>query len=262
MKFNPPMKCLLCNANGPFSSEEHIVPHSLGNDILVLPKGWLCDACNNICSAFESRALSNSIFGLERCRLGVITKKQKPAKATLNNMTWYAEPLLPKNILSIESNFDKTSILLNDNNYILPILVHKKNNLDIVKMLLKIGLELLSVYHINKKMENAYDDAKKIILSKTSEIWPYFHINNKDFTSKLKSIFYTVPDTHNYIKNSLNFDLFLHEIDHNEILFFIYGEIFTAISITSRDTNWLKILDEWGALYLGCPIEYSHLNNI
>lgn len=29
------------------SSEEHIIPKSLGNDDLILEKGTICDACNN-----------------------------------------------------------------------------------------------------------------------------------------------------------------------------------------------------------------------
>ena len=28
-------------------SEEHIIPKSLGNDELILPKGIICDKCNN-----------------------------------------------------------------------------------------------------------------------------------------------------------------------------------------------------------------------
>lgn len=34
---------IICNTN----SEEHILPKSLGNNTLILPKGCICDKCNN-----------------------------------------------------------------------------------------------------------------------------------------------------------------------------------------------------------------------
>lgn len=41
-------KCIYClTESGKFTSEEHIIPESIGQDELVLPKGMVCDACNN-----------------------------------------------------------------------------------------------------------------------------------------------------------------------------------------------------------------------
>jgi HNH endonuclease len=41
-------RCIYClNDNGTFTSEEHIVPESLGNYDTTLPKGFVCDTCNN-----------------------------------------------------------------------------------------------------------------------------------------------------------------------------------------------------------------------
>ena len=41
-------RCIYClSVSGKFTSEEHIFPESLGNDELVLPKGFVCDVCNN-----------------------------------------------------------------------------------------------------------------------------------------------------------------------------------------------------------------------
>ena len=42
------MRCLFCKKNSDDSkSVEHIVPESLGNVSYVLPKGVVCDKCNN-----------------------------------------------------------------------------------------------------------------------------------------------------------------------------------------------------------------------
>lgn len=51
-------KCSFCNADMIFesndqniaintTSEEHIIPKSLGNDELILKRGTICDKCNN-----------------------------------------------------------------------------------------------------------------------------------------------------------------------------------------------------------------------
>ena len=42
------MKCIFCgNDSSTSKSVEHIVPTSFGNSISVLPKGVVCDKCNN-----------------------------------------------------------------------------------------------------------------------------------------------------------------------------------------------------------------------
>ncbi len=42
------MRCIFCRSDSRSSrSFEHIIPESLGNSTLVLPKGVVCDACNN-----------------------------------------------------------------------------------------------------------------------------------------------------------------------------------------------------------------------
>src|SRR5207249_3864987 len=41
-------RCIYClTTTGNFTSEEHIIPESLGNDELVLPTRYVCDRCNN-----------------------------------------------------------------------------------------------------------------------------------------------------------------------------------------------------------------------
>ena len=40
--------CLYCKReHRAFTSEEHIVPEGLGNGNLILPRGVVCDRCNN-----------------------------------------------------------------------------------------------------------------------------------------------------------------------------------------------------------------------
>jgi hypothetical protein len=44
----PSLRCLFCKLNSDAStSVEHVLPESLGNTTLILPKGVVCDGCNN-----------------------------------------------------------------------------------------------------------------------------------------------------------------------------------------------------------------------
>ena len=43
-----PGQCIYCRTTeGPFTSEDHVLPEGLGNDALVLSKGTVCDPCNH-----------------------------------------------------------------------------------------------------------------------------------------------------------------------------------------------------------------------
>jgi hypothetical protein len=69
--------CLLCRkADGGFTSEEHILPESLGNTEKILPPGVICDRCNNEVCAPLDEALCN--FGPVRM---LRTMHQVPAKS-------------------------------------------------------------------------------------------------------------------------------------------------------------------------------------
>ena len=42
------MRCLFCKQDSSNTkSVEHIIPESLGNKTLILPRGYVCDKCNN-----------------------------------------------------------------------------------------------------------------------------------------------------------------------------------------------------------------------
>ena len=58
------MRCIFCKQNSDSSvSKEHIVPESLGNTEHVLPKGWVCDSCNNYLAIKVEQPFLESLFG-------------------------------------------------------------------------------------------------------------------------------------------------------------------------------------------------------
>jgi hypothetical protein len=57
----PVLRCLFCKRDAAASrSREHVIPESLGNTTLVLPRGVVCDSCNNYFSREVERPFLES----------------------------------------------------------------------------------------------------------------------------------------------------------------------------------------------------------
>ncbi|MHB8066398.1 MAG: HNH endonuclease [Desulfobaccales bacterium] len=144
MKAEPPFKCLFClESNVPFNRIEHTVPESLGNDDNFLEPGFVCDRCNQYFgSEVENKAVNASPFGIERTGAAVMTKKgrlphYKGPKGLFLQSTGFKDTvfiILPNEQVIYDRKMNRR--------YLLP-LRHIKDDHYIVRMLLKIGLELL-----------------------------------------------------------------------------------------------------------------------
>ncbi len=71
------MQCIFCHKDSSTSkSVEHIIPESLGNKHHYLPKGYVCDKCNNYFSVkIEKELLAQPYFVSMRSRNELLTKK-------------------------------------------------------------------------------------------------------------------------------------------------------------------------------------------
>jgi hypothetical protein len=78
-KKNDFMKCIFCKKNSEKSkSIEHIIPESLGNKKAILPKGIVCDSCNNyFARKIEKDLLQTPFYKSLRSRYGIESKKRK-----------------------------------------------------------------------------------------------------------------------------------------------------------------------------------------
>lgn len=76
------MQCIFCHKDSMGSkSVEHIIPESLGNKHHFLPKGYVCDECNNYFAVkIERELLGQPYFKSMRFRNEILTKKGKPVK--------------------------------------------------------------------------------------------------------------------------------------------------------------------------------------
>ncbi len=74
--------CLYCLKTKPwkeFKSEEHPIPKGLGNDEIVIPKGVVCDDCNNtVLSQLDVFLLDFPPIKFNRTFYGVKSRKKKP----------------------------------------------------------------------------------------------------------------------------------------------------------------------------------------
>jgi hypothetical protein len=76
------MKCIFCKHSSEDSrSVEHIIPESLGNKEHILPRGVVCDGCNNyFAQAIEKPLLETSYFREQCYRARIQTKKGRPPR--------------------------------------------------------------------------------------------------------------------------------------------------------------------------------------
>lgn len=74
------MRCIFClGPSDNAKSVEHIIPESLGNTRHVLPRGVVCDGCNNYFSRkLEGPVLSHRSFRNLRAWIGLRTKRGRP----------------------------------------------------------------------------------------------------------------------------------------------------------------------------------------
>ena len=97
-------KCIYClSTAGPFMSEEHIIPESMGNHDFVLPPGYVCDPCNHgVLSGLDDELRTSPLFIVQWVNAVEFTKKGKLPEARLGNLTmkrtdplnvsWIADP--------------------------------------------------------------------------------------------------------------------------------------------------------------------------
>ena len=89
----PPFKCLFCGTTqGSFESIEHPIPESMGNDDTFLPKGFVCDSCNQYFgSKVEQSIMASPPFNLERVAASIKTKKHRYAKYADSSLVLQSE---------------------------------------------------------------------------------------------------------------------------------------------------------------------------
>lgn len=230
--------CIFCKEPNDSTSIEHIVSESFGNKDYVMPLGSVCDVCNGRFSKFEQKALSNSIFVMERAISGQPSKKGKTAKGTIQGLGIEGSKKFEKQIINVDGlnnenvkDYDATT-----GKFKLRVEAFDKSEVATGKTLLKIGLEAL--YKSRNKIYKQYDftELTDYLTSKTNKDWPFI-------TSNVEiEKFISIPQYNDKFKlNKTKCKLRFCEVDKNTLLFkFKYGGVSMVINLLTRSIKWAQ----------------------
>lgn len=156
----PPNDCLYCrHTDVPFERVEHPIPESLGNDDLIIPKGWVCDPCNQYFGAkLESKVLSLPPFSIERTAFNVRSKKGRLAHHQDDGFALAATGYGGRVAIIDQGNTIGALRVARDGLYI-PHVPRDYDNL-VARFLLKVGLGVLLMEGLDT-FEGQFDLARR-----------------------------------------------------------------------------------------------------
>jgi len=154
---------------GTFTSEEHIVPESLGNYDTVLPKGVVCDTCNNeVLSRLDEALLDSDLVGFLRTLFTPYTKAGKLPQAEYQNLS--VKKVRPDHIIFTDKTKKQAiTIESKDENGVIRFsmtMTGRKNfdSIIIARALYKMGLGMVAFHEGKQNACNSkYDRARVFI---------------------------------------------------------------------------------------------------
>jgi hypothetical protein len=197
--------CLFClRADSGFSSIEHPIPESLGNTELILPKGVVCDRCNNEEFAELDQILAELMpLKLRRTTLGIQNKRGKvpetvfqdarlkhiegrPALTGPAPRSWRLEQVNPD-----DPRWSVGTATLSGGR---PL--RGRHAAQISRALLKVGLEAAWTDLGQRLMETDFDELRTLILGRRPHHGYVLMVNHLDETDTGHNIHYSaVHDT-------------------------------------------------------------------
>jgi hypothetical protein len=231
------LECIFCNLENEAKAVEHIVSESLGNQDYIMPKGAVCDVCNNKFAKFEQTALVNSVFIMERARFGVKTKRKKNAKGKVEELEIEGDEDFRKNYLTVKGlNSENFKLDPTGKTGSLRISSFDKSDVAASKLVLKIGLEAL--FKSQPKIYSKYDfkELRSFLLSPATSEWPFL---TSDFELEK---FLSVPTQNDkYLLKVRHCELKFLEYDEETLLFkFKFGAIPITINLLNRSLGWIS----------------------
>lgn len=178
------MECLFCGNGKCFTTVEHIIPESMGNDDLVLTKE-VCDKCQNYLSQIENYVLNKTPIGFWRTLLTIRNKKGKLASVNftkLDNSKIFPDFHRDHDNVSFRSHPDFTTEIIHpkfrnpDEHGKLTYVITPKVILEIGRFLGKIAIELICLADRDNARETEFNSLRKYVREGSmNELWPLFH---------------------------------------------------------------------------------------
>ena len=229
-------ECIVCDLPNKSKSVEHIVSESFGNKSYTMPIGSICDVCNNRFSKFEGKALSHTVFVMERAIRGIQTKKGKNVKGQVQGLKIEGSKDFKKNIVNLdgitEDNFKDYSRVTGKAK--VRVEGFDKTEVPTSKLLLKMALE--SLYQSQRKIFDEIDftELKEFLTNIDTTDWPF--VTAQQEIGK----FVSIPRyTDKYKLKKLGCELKIYVKSKEECIFkFKYG-VSMFINIVNRSTDWV-----------------------
>jgi len=231
------MNCIFCGKVVESPSKEHIVPESLGNDYYILEQGFICGKCNNSFSDFEDKALSKTMLGFERVRLGIITKKGNAAQSQSRNIKVVGDKKFRQNIITVYGLEEKDIEDLGDGSFTIKVLDFDKSDMATSKLLLKIGLESLFQSQRPIYKNNNFQELREHLNKVNNNNWPILTTSNK---SPALNGFKSSPRFIDKKRlKDIRCKILFKEIDEETLLLnFRYSVLSYVVNLKSRSIDW------------------------
>lgn len=183
--------CLYCRRSGPYTTIEHVVPESLGNDDLIL-EGCVCDSCQSYFGKeIEQYVLAKTPLAVWRAVMGIRTKKgrlptvdvSQPArvKGSLPDTHHRHDSLgftaHPDGSTSVDINDDSIvrGLMNGDRRQFNLVLTPKKLSM-LGRFLGKVGLGVLAASNREQAYDRKFDRIRAYArFGSTDGIWPIFN---------------------------------------------------------------------------------------
>ena len=206
-------ECLFCQSAEPFSTVEHIIPESLGNDELFL-RDEVCDTCQAYFGKeVEKFVLEKTPVAFWRTLLGIRTKRGRLPSVDLSQPK-QQKGMLPTrhdahdDHIGFTAHVDgSTSIDIHDPKLVRELLDNSRSEFQFVftpkvlslfaRFLVKVGLELLCSTNRAAAYSPDFDDARSFARRAAGgSLWPIFYYTEGSITD-LRTI---EPDSEDIIE--------------------------------------------------------------
>lgn len=259
------MRCIFCKKSSDESnSVEHVIPESLGNKTTILPKGAVCDSCNNyFASKVEKFVLDSDEFTQLRFNQLVKNKKGRVPKS---KMFFGSQVVMATRNDKLSFSFDSEGFskienyLANSGSEIrIPMRGAPANDHYVSRFLAKMALEAFAFRCLKVDDWNNYivdheqlDPIRKFArYPKTKEVWTYSkrRIYDADYHKKeIDGVYYQIMNEWDILVTG--------DIDNSEFYFVIavFGmEYAINLGGNSMDgyESWLNKHNKLSPLYYG-----------
>jgi hypothetical protein len=162
-------QCIYClKRDGDFSTEEHVIPESLGGDEIVL-SGCVCSTCNNVLSQLDQTLLEFEPIAMLRTMYGPLTKKGRFPSARLGNLDIVKVASRELRMTLKTPSAVTTTEHLEDGTVRFSIKGKGRKRFDpvpLARALFKVGLGLVA-HHAGPEvaLESRYDQARGFVMS-------------------------------------------------------------------------------------------------